>query len=69
MFGDEYVPNNEIMIWTIMVTQWLEWYDYVREACSWYPDTKCPDEVKDDQQRFNGWLRVQKDKKTHGLKR
>lgn len=55
------MPDNELMIWTAGVTQWIEWFDYVRESGAWY-DTHCPDEVKDSPERYNAWLNVQKQK-------
>lgn len=59
MFGDTIMPENELMIWTAGVTQWIEWYDYVKESGSWY-DTKCPDYIKDSPDMYNSWLEGQK---------
>ena len=55
------MPDNELMVWTAGVTQWIEWFDYVREASSWY-DATCPDYIKDDPSLFNSWLSAQKQK-------
>ena len=61
LFGREFMPDQELMIWTAGVTQWIEWYDYVRESGSWY-DASCPDNVKDSPEQYNSWLNAQKQK-------
>ena len=55
------MPEMELTIWTAGVTQWLEWYDYVRESSSWY-DSHCPDYIKDSPEMYNTWLDAQKEK-------
>ena len=47
------------MIWTAGVTNWLEWYYYVRESGSWY-DSKCPEYIQDSPEMYNSWLQTQK---------
>ena len=55
------MPDQELMIWTVGVTQWIEWYDYVRESCGQY-DAYCPESIKDSPQEFNSWLNAQRQK-------
>ena len=55
------MPNDELMIVIGQIAFWLEWYDYVKEASS-YHDATCPQEVKDEPNKFNNWLRMQKQK-------
>lgn len=61
LFGSNFMPDQELMIWTAGVTQWIEWYDYVRESGSYY-DAKCPEYVKDSPEEYNSWLNSQKNK-------
>ena len=61
IFGDNFMPDNELMVWTAGVTQWIEWFDYVREASSWHK-TPCPEYIKEDPTLFNSWLNAQKQK-------
>lgn len=61
LFGVDFMPDQELMIWTAGVTQWIEWFSYVREASSWY-DSSCPDFIKDSPTQFNTWLNAQKQK-------
>ena len=55
------MPNNETLVWITKITQWIDWYDYVREASGWY-DATCPEYIKDDPSSFNSWLNMQKEK-------
>ena len=61
------MPEQELMIWTAGVTQWLEWYDYVKESSSYY-DAHCPDTVKDSPEAYNSWLNAQKTKEKQKVK-
>ena len=55
------MPNNEVSLFIVRVTSWIEWYDYVHEASAWY-ESKCPDYIKDDVSLFKIWLESQKEK-------
>jgi len=63
LFGSNIMPDQELMIWTAGVTQWIEWYDYVRESAANY-DAHCPESIKDSPQEFNSWIsaQIQKEK-------
>lgn len=66
LFGNKFMPEQELTIWTAGVTQWIEWYDYVRESLSSY-DAHCPDSVKDSPEQFNSWLTAQRQKEKQKL--
>ena len=59
LFGNSFMPDQELMIWTAGLTQWIEHYEYVRESSSWY-ESSCPNEIKDSPEQYYSWLASQK---------
>jgi hypothetical protein len=67
LFGSSFMPDDELMIWTAGVTQWLEWYDYVNESSAQF-DSRCPDHVRDNPDSYNTWYKAQVEKEKKGIK-
>jgi len=55
------MPENELMVWTAGVTEWINYFENVAQRCA-EVDAICPEHIKDEPKFFYSWLKAQHEK-------